>query len=296
MDLLKTNLEQWRYLQAVIDLGGYAQAAQALHRSQSAISYAISRLQQQLGVNLLEIQGRKAVLTEAGEILLRRARQLLSDAQELEQISRNLQRGWEGEIQLFVDEAFPTQYLIDVLQAFSPLSRGSRIHLNEVVVSGALEALEDGVADLVITPLLPVGFAGDILLTTQFIAVAAQGHPLHQQDKSLTHKDLSRERQVVVRDSARRRKHDIGWLGAEQRWTVSNIATAITLVEAGMGFSWLPESHIQKQLASGQLKPLPLSEGSSYPTHFHLVFGQRDQRGPATQQLAQLFREHTPAT
>ncbi|PHQ66977.1 MAG: LysR family transcriptional regulator, partial [Sneathiella sp.] len=63
------TLDQWRVFEAIVEEGGYAQAAQKLHRSQSAISYSIAKMQDQLGVNLLEIQGRKAVLTEAGTLL-----------------------------------------------------------------------------------------------------------------------------------------------------------------------------------------------------------------------------------
>ncbi|WP_230369053.1 helix-turn-helix domain-containing protein [Paludibacterium denitrificans] len=57
MSLPKTTTEQWLVLQAIVEHGGFAQAAQALHRSQSSVSYAVSRLQEQLGVALLQPQG-----------------------------------------------------------------------------------------------------------------------------------------------------------------------------------------------------------------------------------------------
>ena len=66
----RITLDQWKILQAVIDHGGYAQAAQALHCSQSSVSYNIARMQEQLAMPLLRIEGRKAVLTATGEILL----------------------------------------------------------------------------------------------------------------------------------------------------------------------------------------------------------------------------------
>ncbi len=49
MDTLKTTLEQWRAFHAVIESGGFSPAAKALHRSQSAVSHAVARLQEQLG-------------------------------------------------------------------------------------------------------------------------------------------------------------------------------------------------------------------------------------------------------
>ena len=70
----RTSIDQWAVLSAVVELGSYAKAAEALHRSQPAVSYAIANLQQSLGVKLLEIQGRRAVLTTHGGTLLKRAR------------------------------------------------------------------------------------------------------------------------------------------------------------------------------------------------------------------------------
>ena len=68
MKPLKVSLDQWRALQAVVDYGGYAQAAAQMHRSQSSVSHAVAKLQTQLGVPLLRIEGRRAVLTTAGEV------------------------------------------------------------------------------------------------------------------------------------------------------------------------------------------------------------------------------------
>ena len=102
----RVTLDQWRTLQAVVDHGGFAQAAAALHRSQSSVSYTVARMQEQLGVPLLEIVGRRAVLTDAGAALLRRSRHLVQQAQQLEELARNMDQGWEAEVQLVVDAAY----------------------------------------------------------------------------------------------------------------------------------------------------------------------------------------------
>ena len=64
----KTTLEQWRILQAVVDHGGYAKAADYLNKSQSSLNHAVTKLQNLLDVQLLEVKGRKAFLTPAGEL------------------------------------------------------------------------------------------------------------------------------------------------------------------------------------------------------------------------------------
>src|SRR6185436_17927369 len=96
-------LEHWRALIAVVDAGGYAQAAESLHKSQSSVTYAVQKLQSLLGIKVFEIQGRKAVLTPTGHLLYRRARALLEDASGIEQAARTLSAGWEAEIRVAME-------------------------------------------------------------------------------------------------------------------------------------------------------------------------------------------------
>src|SRR5579859_6636604 len=107
MQLPRTTLEQWAVLAAVVDQGSFAQAASALHKSQSAVSYAVARLQEYLDVTLLEVEGRRAVLTAHGQTLLKRARPLLQELELLEALARKLKQGWEAQLRLVVDVAFP---------------------------------------------------------------------------------------------------------------------------------------------------------------------------------------------
>lgn len=287
---LRVSLDQWRVLQAVVDYGGFAQAAQALHRSQSSISYALGNLQKQLGVTVLEVRGRKAELTEAGEVLLRRARDILDEAVALETVASHLKQGWEPEIRLIVDAAFPMQILLTALKAFVPLSRGTRVLLKEVVLSGAREALESGESDIVIGDDFPDGFLADHLIDLEFIAVAHPQHHLHQLGRSLTERDLKGEMQVVIQDSGQVSQRNFGWLGAEHRWTVSSFDKAITTISGGLGYGWLPYDQIVGQLQARQLLPLPLQRGRTYRVNLYLGFGQ-GHPGEATQLLARLLHE-----
>ena len=285
----KVALEQWRVLQAVVDHGGYALAAEQLHRSQSSVSYSVAKLQQQLGMPLLKIEGRKAVLTEVGAVLLRRSRQLVNDAAELEQLARCLDEGWEAEIDLVVDAAFPTARLMAVLKQFAEVSRGTRVQLTEAVLAGVDEALIEGRADLAIGAHVPTGFLGDPLQAVEFVAVAHYQHPLHQLSRPLGHNDLRREMQVVIRDSSLNLNRDSGWLGAEYRWTVTSIDTAVAAIKNGLGFGWLPRHQIVSLLDGGVLKALPLKEGQRRTALLHIMLGHPGNAGPATQLLADIF-------
>ncbi len=289
MNSPRISLEQWRALIAVVEAGGYAQAAEALNKSQSTVSYAVAKLEDLLEVKVFEIQGRKAVLTPVGETLYRRARQLLDEASGLEKAGRDMAAGWEAEIRIAVDHLFPGEILLRVLGQFSDHCRQTRVQLYETVLSGNEEALMEGRVDVAITPIVPVGFLGDPLMRIRFLPVAHPDHPLHKLGREVSYQDLRQHRQMVIRDSGSRVNRDAGWLGSEQRWTVSNNTTSIKSVCLGLAFAWLPELDVQQELASGQLKVLPMREGQERFAQLYLVFADRDYAGPATRQFAEMI-------
>ncbi|MGH8114543.1 MAG: LysR family transcriptional regulator [Rhodanobacteraceae bacterium] len=285
------GLEQWRVLRAVVDAGGYAQAAEQLHKSQSTVTYAVQKLERLLGVKVFELHGRKAVLTPEGHLLYRRAGALLEEAFTLENAARRLAEGWEPEIRLAVASAFPTWLLLGCLGRFATERPATRIELLETVLGGTEEALLNHRVDLAISSVVPPGLLGDPLLELDFIAVAAREHPLHAIGRPLTHHDLRKHRQIVIRDSGQLRTRSSGWLGAEARWTVSYKATSIRAVCMGLGFAWFPRSMIRDELATGVLKPLSLREGGERHVTLYLVVPNRDLAGRGTCRLVELLRE-----
>ncbi len=286
----RISLEQWRSLLAVVDAGGYAQAAEALHKSQSAVTYAVQKLESLLGVKAFEVIGRKAHLTPTGQVLYRRAKALLEEAGALEGAAGRLAAGWEPELRLAVEIIFPTWLLLRCFARFGEERPQMRIELYESVLSGTEEALLQRKVDLAICSQVPPGFAGDPLMRLRFIAAAHPEHPLHQLGRELTLQDLRKHRHLVIRDTGSQRSSG-SWLGAEQTWTVSSKATSIHAACMGLGFAWYPEETVRGELERGALKPLPLREGGERWGNLYLVFADRDYAGPGALRLAQIIRE-----
>ncbi|WP_417276208.1 LysR family transcriptional regulator [Castellaniella sp.] len=287
-------LAYWQALIAVVDHNGYAQAAEALGKSQSAVSYAIQRLEDQLGLRLFRLQGRRAVPTHSGQILLQRARVLVEHAQGLGSAGRQLAAGREPLLRVAIDALCPDWLLLAALVQFSKDCQATRVEIQETVLSGTDEALLRREADLVITSRIPQGFSGEPMMQVRFVAVAAPGHPLHALARPLQLADLRRHRQLVVRDSGTRRESS-GWLDAEQRWTFSEPVTSIRAACAGLGFAWYAEQRIRDELKDGRLHVLPLQEGRYRYAMLYRVFAQPDFIGPACQELADALDEQIRA-
>jgi DNA-binding transcriptional LysR family regulator len=286
----RITLEHWRSLLAVVDAGGYAQAAEALHKSQSAVTYAVQKMEALLGVKIFEVVGRKAHLTSTGEVLYRRAKALLDEAGALEGAAGTLAAGWEPELRLSVEIIFPTWLLLQCFARFAEERPLTRIELYESVLSGTEEALLQRKVDLAICSQIPPGFMGDQLMRLRFIALAHPEHPLHRLGRELSLQDLRKHRHLIIRDTGSQRRSG-SWLGAEQSWTVSQKATSIHAAVMGLGFAWFPEDTVRGELERGELKPLPLREGAERWAELYLVFADRDYAGPGARRLAEILRE-----
>jgi DNA-binding transcriptional LysR family regulator len=285
-------LDQWRAFIAVVEAGGYARAAENVHKTQSSVSYAVQKIEQLLDLKLFEKQGRRARLTHAGEVLYRRAKNLVDRAEALERGAAGLGADWDPELRLAVDIVFPTWVLLHSLQHFGEERPQTRIQLFETVLGGTDEALYERAVELAITTYIPQGFSGDSLMRLRFIAAAHPDHPLHQLGRAVTLDDLREQRHLLVRDSAVQHTRDSGgWFGADQRWTVSNKATQIAAACMGLGFAWFPEDAIRKELESGSLKPLPMREGAERFGEVYLIFADPDFPTPSAVRMAEILRK-----
>lgn len=290
----KISLDHWTVLVSVVESGSYAKAAERIHKSQSTLTYAVQQLERLLDIKVFQRQGRRSVLTPAGELLYRRGKTLVAEASRLEHAAGELARGWEAEIRLAVDVVFPTWLLLQCLAAFAKERVETRIELYETVLGGHEDALAQRSVDLAIGGVVPAGFVGDALMPVRFVCAAAPSHPLHQLGRELALEDLRPHRHLVIRDSGAQRARGSSWLN-EIRWTVSNKATSIRAAVLGLGFAWYPEESIREELDSGRLKPLPLREGRERFATLYLIYADREAAGPGVKRLAEIIGEAVKA-
>jgi len=284
----RITLEQWRALQAVVEAGGYAQAAERLHKTQSTVTYAVQKIERLLDLRVFEIRGRKAMLTEAGQVLYRRARTLLDEAAMLEQGAAAMSQDWQPEISIAVEVIFPTWLLLESLAAFAKERPETRIEIYETVLAGTGELLAQGRVDFAIGS-NRAGIAGETLMPIESRCVASPGHPLHHLGRKVTERDLKAHRRIFIRDSATQREKEVS--GVELRWTVSNKATAIRAVVMGLGYAWIVEDTIREELAAGKLQPLPLARGAVVRGELYLAFADPEFPGRDAARLADIIKE-----
>ena len=285
----RISLEQWRALQAVVEAGGYAQAAEALHKSQSTLTYAVQKIERLLGLKVFEIHGRKAVLTEAGQVLYRRARTLLEEAVAVERGAAAMAEDWQPELRIAVEIIFPTWLLLEALGEFAKERPETRVEVYETVLTGTAEMIEQGVVDFGIGS-EHAGLEGREVMEVRFIPVAHPGHPLHHLGRKATARDLRRHRRILIRDTGTQREREVS--GVELRWTVSTKATSIRALSMGLGYAWMPEETIREELANGQLQELQLSDGGPRSAKLYLMHSDPEFPGRDAVRLAEVIARH----
>ncbi|HDR2891562.1 TPA: LysR family transcriptional regulator [Enterobacter asburiae] len=261
----KTTLEQWSLLEKVVELGSFARAAEETARSQSSVSYNLSLLQERLGVALLAPEGRRAVLTPAGELLLNQVKPLLKAFSYVETRAATLRNGMRTRLDLVVDNIFPRRRLFAILRQFQQMYPQTQVRLTEVLENVSSDIVNNEADVMVLTRRQDITGLGEWLMNIDFVAVAHRDHPLFALNTPLNDEMLRPWPLIHIADNQPAAS------AAGESWTFSTIDAAIEAVMYQVGYGWLPEERIQTQLEQGVLKMLPLSHGTRRATPLHLI-------------------------
>ena len=284
----KISLEQWNTLIAIVEQGGYRAAAEHLDKSQSTLSYSISRLEDELGVRVFSLQGRKAALTTAGRALYQRAIGLVEEAKLMENLADSYREGAQISISIAKDSLFPSDIVLRALEVFYQQHPSTHIEWFDTVLTGTQDAILKHQRDLVLTGHVPQGVSGTPLFKVKMIAVAHPSHPLNQCDCVIQDHQLSHHRQIVIRDSGAERA-DIGWLQSHKRITVSDFKTCFELIKCGVGFSWVPEYMLSEAQAKGEAKAVTFEAERSHQVPMYLVNTRGRKALPLVTALADIL-------
>ena len=291
MKELTVSLEQWYIFKVVVEQGSFQGAADYLIKSQSSISYAIQKLQDNLGVRLFEQQGRRAVVTDMGKKMLTQANELLTQAASIEQLAGEYSAGWEPLLKVMTTHLFPQPLLTEVLALFAQQCTVTSIDFQQGTLSGVTDAATYGTADLIVSSQIPTGFTGEKLCPAQLSRFVHCQHPLALLNRPLTLTELKSHAQIVISDSSSLRSVDAGWLGSQQRWTVNNFHESLSLVKQGLGHATLPISRIQDELADCELVELIIEDHVRLDLSLYLVYANKKTLGPAGLLFAKLLKQ-----
>jgi DNA-binding transcriptional LysR family regulator len=204
MDGLK--LHDLRCFDAVATQGSFQAAAGVLHRTHPSVFAAVARLEEQLGLTLFDRSGYRVSLTEEGRLFHRRAQLALRDFEHLQDYAGQLASGEETVLRIVMGDVCPRPKVLGLLSRFFAERPRTRLHLDYEAVSGPVERLMDGEADLVFhraNPSDPHLERIDIS-EVAFVPVAAPGFLPFDVGPDITPEAMRPFTQCVIRDTARK--------------------------------------------------------------------------------------------
>ncbi len=244
-------------LQVIAATGSFAAAARSLGVVPSALTYRVRQIEDALDVLLYDRSSRQARLTEAGAELLKEAARLLEEIDAVANRVKRVSTGWEPQFTIAVDSIISKTIVMELCESFLAQQPPTRIKLRDETLSGTLEALTSGQADLALGVADVVNHAGihsKALGDVRFVYAVAPHHPLAAAPEPLKDELVRQYRAVAVADTiSRGNGMTIGLLGGQDVFTVANMQAKLEAQLRGMGSGFVPECMARVYIEAGQL-------------------------------------------
>ena len=275
-------------IEAVARLGSMAAAARELGLVPSALTYRVRQIEDALDVLLFNRSSRKAELTPAGQELLRAGAHLLSELDAVAERVKRVATGWEPQLTIAADALIDRATLFDLCEAFYELQSPTRLKIRAETLSGTVEALQTGEADIALGVALE-GSWPDIqtapLGSVDFVYAVAPHHPLEPLNRPLSDDDVRAHRGVAVADSTRRGhgiSHNI--LPGQSVLTVPSMQHKLEAQLRGLGAGYLPLPLAQAHIVAGRLVVKHLAQS---PRNVRVAYAWRLPRSASSTGQAQ---------
>jgi DNA-binding transcriptional LysR family regulator len=257
---MKIDLDHLLVIDAIDRRGSFARAAEELHRVPSAVTYAVNKLEQDLGVQIFDRSGHRARLTDTGEKVLREGRDLLRFATRLEAHAKFLSEGWEPELRIAVGDLVSTNRVNKLVREFfAEHEDRTQIRISREVFGGCWDALAGDRADLVIGAGLsgmPAGggFVTQPLGEVNFVFVVSPQHPLATEPEPLPADVIKMHRAVAASDTSRNLPpRTSGILSGQDVLSVADMRQKRQMQMMGLGVGYLPGYLVAPDVAAGSL-------------------------------------------
>lgn len=241
------NTRDLEYLVALSDLKHFGKAAAACFVSQPALSMQIKKLEDSLGIQLLERTNKSVLLTDHGLIIAKRAQQILHQLDEIKEIAKSAKDPFSGEIRIGV---FPTlaPYLLPlIIPQLSKIYPKLSFYLVEEQTSQLIEKIKEGKlhAAFLAAPITDKSLFGSFLFEEEFLLAVPINHQLAKL-KTVTQYDLENENLLLLeqghcmRDQALDLCHRMN-ISENKNFRATSLETLRHMVAANVGITLIPK-------------------------------------------------------
>ncbi len=273
------DLTSLRSFVTVADAGGVTRAAGVLNLTQSAVSMQLKRLEESLGLDLLDRSSRQISVTPQGEQLLSFARRML--ALNDEALQKLTSQDFEGEVTLGVPHDIIYPYIPPVLRQFAADFPRMKIKLVSAPTKNLREMFARGEVDTILTTESQPGEGGEALVTLPLVWVGAIGGTAHK-ERPLP---VAFCKNCIFRSGVLKRMDEDRF-----DWTMvveSELDNAVqAVVSADLAVNAVIRGHLPEQS-----EPVPSDAGLPDPGETQIVLYMQSKDDPVQQALYRMVRQ-----
>jgi DNA-binding transcriptional LysR family regulator len=252
--------DQIEALIAVVDTGSFRSAAKSLHKTQSTVSAAVKKLEEEIGVTLLDRKRYRPILTPQGRSFVSKAKAVARNFNKLKVLGRQLAAGDEPSISIVLSGICALPPLLNMIKSVIRTYPQTQFSITTAHMSGVMEILNKGEADLAIGPNIGLhqGHEYDQIGSVTITSVAAPGYA-DGKKSPIGQREMSSNVHILVKDSGVENPvRHVNVIPGGKRWYVSDYGTKKELILAGLGWGRLPQHMITGELARGQLNEIQI--------------------------------------
>ncbi len=289
------SLEQIKMFTLAAELGSFSACARKMGKVQSAVSHGINTLEIDLGVDLFNRTSRNPTLTDAGERLIRSARNLLAQADEFERIAQSIERREESAITIAIDDGVYSDELVALFKRLDkqfPTIQIDVLNLasGDISTEVASGEVDIGVMFTEIEVLKQVDFC--YVGSIDYVAVCHPDYPLADIEIKFQ-SELSPFRQLAVRGKSKKEAQALISIAPKVWWSSSHYSV-LEMVKQQVGWAYLPSFLVNKQIACGELHKIKVAfDHKPWNAPVDLVFKKGKANGPVFdwlfEELKQIF-------
>ncbi|MGH8495687.1 MAG: LysR substrate-binding domain-containing protein [Gammaproteobacteria bacterium] len=294
--MVNIKLQMLRYLVALADTRHFGRAAKRCFVSQPTLSTQIRKLETELGVPLIERRGRQAVLTDAGEEIVRRARGILGEIDQIVEIARHEQDPMVGRLRIGLIPTLGPYLLPHVLGELRERYPRLQLLLAERQTDPLLADVRAGKLDagVLALPVDDEGLEVRALFEEPFLVALPPGHRLVDR-KALNVEDLNGEELLLLEDGHCLRDQALevcGRVGAHERqdFRATSLETLRQMVAAGGGVTLLPALAVETAVPNTRLIVRPFTRPAP-SRRIGAVWRKSSPRKPTLETVAAVIRE-----
>lgn len=242
----------------IAETGSFAAAARASDMVPSALTYRVRQIEDALDVLLFDRSSRQARLTQAGAELIREGQRILTEIDAVANRVRRVATGWEPQFTLAIDSIIKQATVMELCETFFSLNPPTRLRIRTETLSGTLEALTSGQADLALGVVAEAGATTGLQMkplgVQRFIFAVAPHHPLAKATEPLSDEVIRQHRVVAAADSVQRgHGMTVGLITGQDVFTVSTMQSKLDAQLRGLGCGFLPAGLAEPYIETGRL-------------------------------------------